>query len=264
MCLIAFAWNASSRYRLLLAANRDEFHDRPALPAHWWSDVPDVYGGRDLNAGGTWLAIGRQGKLAAVTNFRERPHRGPGERSRGELGAAYVAGTHSPERHALALQASADRYAGFNLLLFDWSGNAPSCAYLSNRSPDTVPQMPPAGVHTLSNHLLNTEWPKSLWLGAVVQEVLDHQNPVEQLFDALTDQRPVSAHEVPADANQSDPDVLIRTPFIVNARYGTRASTVVAVKHDGSLLFVERTWNWGRDTRGNEGPVFAGERRLEL
>lgn len=264
MCLIAFAWNASSRYRLLLAANRDEFHDRPALPAHWWADMPGVYGGRDLNAGGTWLAISRQGKLAAVTNFRERPHRGPGERSRGELGASYVAGTSPPERHALALQASADRYGGFNLLLFDWSNSAPSCAYLSNRAPDTAPQVPAAGVHTLSNHLLNTEWPKSLRLGAVVQEVLDHQNPVERLFDALTDQRPVGAHEVPADADHSDPDVLTRTPFIVDSRYGTRASTVVAVGHDGSVLFVERTWNWGRDSRGNEGPVFAGERRLEL
>ena len=257
MCLIAFAWQASSRYRLLLAANRDEFHDRPALAAHWWSDSPEVYGGRDLNAGGTWLAISRNGKLAAVTNYRERPHRGPGERSRGELGAGFVAGERSAIHHARALHEGADRYAGFNLLLFDWDGPEPACAYLSNRHPLAPVQEPGAGVHTLSNHLLNTRWPKALRLGAVIERVADHDDPVEELFDALADQRPVSPHEWPADADQSDPDALTRTPFIVDARYGTRASTVVTVDHSGHVCFVERSWTWSPD-----GARCIGERRL--
>ena len=259
MCLIAFAWQASSRYRLLLAANRDEFHDRPALPAHWWSDLPTVYGGRDLNAGGTWLAISRHGKLAAVTNYRERPHRGPGERSRGELGASFVAGDHPATHHARTLHASADRYAGFNLLLFDWAGAELSCAYLSNRHPHAPLQAPAPGVHTLSNHLLDTRWPKSLRLGGVVERVADDHDPIEPLFQALADQRPVSPEEVPTDANHTDPDVLTRTPFILDARYGTRASTVVSVGHDGRVCFVERAWQWSPD-----GARCVGERRLEF
>jgi uncharacterized protein with NRDE domain len=259
MCLIAFAWRASSRYRLLLAANRDEFHDRPALPAHWWDDVPTVYGGRDLNAGGTWLAISRHGKLAAVTNYRERPDRGPGERSRGELGASFVAGNHPATHHAQALHARADRYAGFNLLLFDWAGPEPACAYLSNRHPHAPIQEPAPGVHTLSNHLLNTRWPKSLRLGSVVGQVADDSDPIEPLFQALADQRPVNPEEVPTDADRTDPAVLTRTPFIFDARYGTRASTVVTVGHDGRVCFVERVWQWSPD-----GARCVGERRLQF
>jgi len=259
MCLIAFAWKASSRFRLVLAANRDEFHDRPALAAHWWRDSPTVYGGRDLNAGGTWLAISRRGKLAAVTNYRERPHRGPGERSRGELGASFVAGERPAIHHARALHSDADRYAGFNLLLFDWDGTGPDCAYLSNRHPSAPIQTPAPGVHTLSNHLLNTRWPKSLRLGSVMERMADCDDPVEPLFEALADQRPVSPQELPADADQTDPDALTRTPFIFDARYGTRASTVVTVDHNGHVRFVERSWAWSPD-----GARFTGERRLEF
>ena len=259
MCLIAFALNASPRYRLLLAANRDEFHDRPALGAQWWSDVPGLYGGRDLNAGGTWLAIDRAGRLAAVTNFRERPHRGPGARSRGELGVSYLSAATSAAAHATALLPVAEQYGGFNLLLFDWtSPTGPECVYLTNRAPDAPVRAPGPGIHTLSNHLLNTRWPNSDRLGRALSASLDDPDPFAPLFQALADREPVTQDEGAA-SDSTDPDILNRTPFIFDPRYGTRASTVVAIGHDGELRFAERSWRWNESS-----PELIGERRLTL
>lgn len=259
MCLIAFAWNTSPRYRLVLAANRDEFHDRPAAAARWWDDKPHIFGGRDLSAGGTWLAISATGRLAAVTNFRDRPHRGAGVRSRGELATSFLASDLAPLGHATQISARADQYGGFNLLLFDWRREAEGCVYLSNRHPEPAPHLPHHGVHTVSNHLLNTPWPKAERLRRVMANALQQNDPIEPLFDALADSSPVSQAELPSEGDFSDPDVLTRTPFIADSRYGTRASTVVTVTHDGAIRFVERSWCW-RDQR----PVCTGERRLDL
>ena len=259
MCLIAFAWNACPRYRLVLAANRDEFHDRPTEAARWWRDAPQVFGGRDLSAGGTWLALSSAGRLAAVTNFRDRPHRGAGERSRGELAATFLSTALSPLAHAEQLLPHAHHYGGFNLLLFDWQPARPGFVYLSNRHDPHAVQAPPDGIHTVSNHLLNTPWPKSERLRNVMAEALRERDPSESLFAALADSRPVTPSEIPDGSDFSDPDVLTRTPFIANARYGTRASTVVTVTHQGAVRFIERTWGWS-DT----GPVCSAERQLDL
>lgn len=259
MCLIAFALDAHPRYRLLLAANRDEFHQRPALAAHWWNDAPDVYGGRDLDAGGTWLAIDRHARLAALTNFRERPYRGAGERSRGELGASFLRNTTPAHLHAEGLLPDVGRYGGFNLLLFDLFREQHSGVYLTNRDESRPLQSLTPGLHTLSNHLLDSRWPKSLRLRQALESALNEADPFEPLFDALSDRTPVSAAEFVNELDSDDPDVLTRTPFIFDARYGTRASTVVAVTHDGTLRFAERSWRWA-----SEAPVFSGERRLEF
>lgn len=258
MCLIAFALDASPRYRLLLAANRDEFHDRPAREAQWWSDVPGLYGGRDLNAGGTWLAIDRAGRLAAVTNFRERPHRGPGERSRGELCVSYLSAATSADAHAGALLPTTAQYGGFNLLLFDWASAGPHCVYLTNRAPHASVRTPGPGIHTLSNHLLNTRWPNSDRLGRTLAASLEDPDPFGALFQALADRTPVS-HAESAVADSTDPEILNRTPFIFDPRYGTRASTVVAVGRDGTVRFAERSWRWTEAS-----PKLIGERRLTL
>ncbi|NBS66556.1 MAG: hypothetical protein EBT33_19835, partial [Betaproteobacteria bacterium] len=109
------------------------------------------------------------------------------------------------------------------------------------------------------NHLLNTRWPKSLRLGSVVEQVANDSDPIEPLFQALADQRPVNPEEVPTDADRTDPAVLTRTPFIFDARYGTRASTVVTVGHDGRVCFVERVWQWS-----SGGARCVGERRLQF
>ncbi len=259
MCLIAFAWNKSPRHRLVLAANRDEFHDRPTLAARWWDDAPKVFGGRDLSAGGTWLALNSAGRLAAVTNFRERPHRGPGERSRGELATSFLTGGLTPQDHAAQLLPHAAHYGGFNLLMFDWSREQHACVYLSNRHTHSPLHAPADGIHTVSNHLLNTPWPKSERLSTIMAEAMTLHDPFDRLFDALADTKPVADSEIAQDADRSDPDVLTRTPFIFDQRYGTRASTVVVVDRDGGVRFAERTWRWT-----SNGPVCSGERRLTL
>jgi uncharacterized protein with NRDE domain len=259
MCLIAFAWNASPQYRLVLAANRDEFHDRPADAARWWGDTPHIFGGRDLSAGGTWLALSATGRLAAVTNFRDRPHRGAGTRSRGELATSFLTSEIAPYGHAMEIATRGNQYGGFNLLLFDWRRETAACVYLSNRHPEPAPYLPDNGIHTVSNHLLNTPWPKAERLRRVMANALLQNDPIEQLFDALADSRPVSPSELPSEGDFSDPDVLTRTPFIADSRYGTRASTVVTVNHQGDIRFVERTWRWSE-----QRPVCTGERRLEM
>jgi uncharacterized protein with NRDE domain len=242
MCLIAFALNSSSRYKLVLASNRDEFHDRPSLAAHWWDSYPQVYAGRDLEAGGTWLGVSRSGRVAAVTNFRDRPVRGSGSRSRGELGLRFLIDEACAAQHAKKLAEEADSYGGFNLLLFDWQDDHMPCLYLTNRDARAPLQAPSHGVHGLSNHLLNTPWPKVKRLRSALESALDLPNPMERLFDALADKSPVDVSEV-GDA-PGDPDALARTPFIANAHYGTRASTVITLEGNGRLTFCERSWLW--------------------
>ncbi|HLM67041.1 MAG TPA: NRDE family protein, partial [Longimicrobium sp.] len=157
MCLIAFAHAAHPAFRLVVAANRDEAYARPTVPAGWWADAPDVLAGRDLREGGTWMGVTRGGRFAAVTNFRDPGFAQiAGAPSRGALVADFLRGPADAdaEAYAHALSARAAEYNGFNLLV----GDAVGLFYLSNRAPG-VRRLEP-GVYALSNHLLDTPWPK--------------------------------------------------------------------------------------------------------
>lgn len=257
MCLIAFALEPSSRFRFVLAANRDEFHDRPAAPAHWWASDPGVYAGRDMLAGGTWLGVNRAGRAAALTNFRDRPLRGSGSRSRGELAAAYLGSGTALHHYAQSVAGSFQEFGGFNLLLFEFDRPTAQCVYLSNRTTNEAPQTLTSGVHGLSNHLLNTPWPKVRRLQSAMKASLELTDPTEALLAALTDRSAIAADEVSAEAGESEP--LTRTPFIADARYGTRASTVLSVDHGGHVIFVERSWGWSQNA-----PCLLGERRVRF
>jgi uncharacterized protein with NRDE domain len=268
MCLIAFALHAHQDWPLILAANRDEFHDRPSLSAHWWEDHPDIYGGRDLSARGTWLGLSRRGRLAALTNYREsraEPTTAQAQaqpRSRGELLRAFLGSAENSERWSQARSRELDDYAGFNALLFDWAGAGSVRAhYLSNRHP-RAPLHPLApGIHGLSNHLLGTRWPKVDRLCAVLTEAISRSpGRIETiLFDALSDREPIAAHELDRADPVSGTEVLQRTPFVADGRYGTRASTVVMLRADGRLRFIERSWDWHQGS-----PRQVAERVLEL
>lgn len=239
MCLILFAWHVHPRYSLVVAANRDEFHQRPSAAARFWEDQPEILAGRDLQAGGTWLGITRSGRFAAVTNYREpaTPEQ-PLERSRGHLVHDYLTGEETPLDHARGLASDASDYRGFNLLLA-----APgSMAYLSNRGEGAVGIG--AGTHGLSNHLLNTDWPKVRSGRERLQCLLeDEQLDVENLFNLLTD-KSLTPGEIPGNLEKSlAPEQLAKHYFIVSPVYGTRCSTVVLVGHDGSVQFHERQFN---------------------
>ncbi|HEY8520380.1 MAG TPA: NRDE family protein [Gammaproteobacteria bacterium] len=216
MCLLAIAHRVSDRYPLVVAANRDERHDRPSLAIYWWHDHA-IFGGRDLVASGSWLAVDRRGRLAAVTNVREDGG-WPGARSRGRLVADYLAGAENALGFAEALAPSLDQYGPFNLVLFDGR----DLVYTSNRAPTEIL---PAGIHALSNATLRSDWPKLGTAREGLRRALERDDPTEALFELLAIRDP-NGHE--------------SSVFVEGGEYGTRSSAVILLDADGRLSFTER------------------------
>lgn len=241
MCLILLAHEAHGRFPLVVAANRDEFYARPTLPAAWWADAPDVLGGRDLRGGGSWLGVTRSGRWAAVTNFREPAVERPGARSRGELVGDFLRGTDSPADYLDRLLSRADAYHGFNLLV----GEPGAIYWLSNRAPPEsaaapVPLRP--GVHGLSNHLLDTPWPKVERGRRAMEDLLGEAEPAtDRMLEILLDRTVAADHDLPDTGIGADLERALSTLFIVTPDYGTRASTALLVDRGGHVVFVERT-----------------------
>ena len=236
MCLILFAWRAHPDYRLVLAANRDEFHQRPTLPADVWPRQPDLLAGRDLQAGGTWLGVTRSGRVAAVTNYREPlAPEVPLERSRGELVTDFLTGHFPPLEQAERLRLSGGSYRGFSLLL----GTPESLAYVSNRHERTLEIG--AGCHGLSNHLLDTDWPKVHSGRARLEQLLDTDRiDPEALLDLLTERSLVPGDMPPGADDGEIRRHLMNHYFIVSPEYGTRSSTVVLMDGNARVTFIER------------------------
>ena len=184
MCLIAIAWQARADLPLVVAANRDEWRDRPAEPAQWWTDRPDVLAGRDLQAGGTWLGISREGRFAAVTNFRDPSDRRSTARSRGELVADFLAGHLEPAAYAAQVARRAHEYNAFNLLVADTA----TLWYFGSREGPPRPVEP--GVHALSNHVLDEPWPKVTHARRAMEAALRDPDPAPKLFAMLSDATP--------------------------------------------------------------------------
>lgn len=248
MCLIAFAWQRHPRWRLLLAGNRDEFHARPTAALDRWDGAP-ILGGRDLQAGGTWLGVAAGGRCAAVTNVRDPGAPQEGE-SRGHLAADYLAGGAAAAAHADALVQTAVVYRPFNLLVFD----AQAAFCLGNRPAPRV-QAVATGVHGLSNAALDTPWPKTLTLMHRMECWLqgDEEN-FAPLFEALADEHAAADAELPDTGIGIERERDLSAAFIRGTTYGTRASSVVAVGHDGRGVIIER--------RFGPGGVFLGQSSL--
>lgn len=256
MCLIVFAWRAHPEYPLVLAANRDEFHARPAVPLDWWADAPEVLGGRDLQAGGTWLALARSGRFATVTNYREdlAPH--PGVRTRGELVTKFLESHDSAMQFAGALDGEA--YAGFSLLAGEL-GNREQLVYISNRG-DPARALEP-GLYGLSNASLDTPWPKLLRSKRRLQDLVEGGTvDAEALFALLADREPGSSEDI-ADAIADDlPPAMMRAiaaPFVVSPAYGTRCSTVVRAGTNGEVEVHERRFDSTGTPTGDSHVVFT-------
>jgi uncharacterized protein with NRDE domain len=260
MCLVTLAWNVSHHYPLVIAANRDEFYVRPTLPAQEWDNAPGVYGGRDLRAGGGWLALSQDGRLAAVTNVREPlPH--SSARSRGHLIRDFMLnGGHAADEAALRL-ADAKDYGPFNLLL--WDGR--DVIHVTNRPvPGWVALEP--GLHGLSNGALDSDWPKvrrvqstlKSWLATLPDASCepDVEADVAPLFAALSDADTAQDAELPNTGLDLEMERQLSPPFICGDEYGTRASTVVLVRRDGRTILIER--------RFGAGGVPDGESRVAL
>ena len=241
MCLIYVAWRRHPRHRLVVAANRDEFHARPSLPVHWWDDTPGVLAGRDLEAGGTWMAVGTGGRFAAITNYPD-PERIPGAPSRGSLVSEFVAGDEPAEAYLGRVIEEGHRYNGFSLLAMDGD----TLAFASNRSRGVVRLDP--GVYGLSNHLLDTPWPKVTGGKVELERLL--AGPEVRVSDLLALLAPGDPrhHEAPTADTESDPGRMQwrASRFIIGSDYGTRASAAILLDGGGAGVFVERSF----DSRG--------------
>jgi len=251
MCLLLFAWRPDETHRLVLAGNRDEFHERPAAPADWWEN--GALGGKDLRAGGTWLAAHRSGRFAVVTNFREPIEEGRGPRSRGELVTGFLESDLSPEEFAREVAARGREYAGYNLLL----GSPEALVYLSNRG--RGPERLAPGLYGLSNHLLDTPWPKLERTRARFAALLGEGAPTGQLLEMLADREPAADGEMPDTGIGPDWERLLSSPFIVNTHYGTRCSTILKLLEDGEMHFTERRFDAHGNPSGESAFHFAIE-----
>lgn len=258
MCLLVFAWQSHPRYRLIFAGNRDEFHDRPAAAMQWWQDAPDILAGRDLKAGGTWLGVARtNGGFGVVTNYRDMQRPVPGAPSRGELIRQWLTSAEPPLEFAHGLEARALAYAGFNLLIADGS----EMAYASNRAPQFARALP-AGIYGLSNHLLDTPWPKLERTRARFTRLVSRAQPVlADLEEMLADRQPAQDSELPQTGLPPERERLLSAPFIVDAQYGTRCTTVVLVDREGHTVVRERRFDAAGRTTGMEDFSFAPQRQ---
>lgn len=236
MCLIAFAWNVHPRWRLVLAGNRDELHARPSAPLAHWPGSP-VIAGRDLLAGGTWLGVTAGGRCAVVTNVRD-PYAAMDGQSRGLLVSEFLAGIDAADTHAERLRACATSYRPFNLLLFD-GGQA---AFVGNHPVPHGRTLEP-GMHALSNADLDTPWPKVRAVRQALQAWLAQTDgdPVD-LFAALADERLAPDAQLPDTGIGLPLERHLSSAFVRGEAYGTRASTVVAIAHDGSGFIFERSF----------------------
>jgi len=239
MCLIAFAWRVHPRYPLLLVGNRDEFHARPTAPLGWWHDEGDIAGGRDLAAGGTWLAMSRNGRFGALTNFRDPRALRPDGPSRGELVPAFLKGDQRPIDAARAAAARGHLYSGFNLLACDGR----TLAYASN-CPDAHASELDPGIYGLSNHRLDTPWPKLDLARSALATVLAADEPdADEIFRVVSDRTQPPDHALPDTGVGLALEQLLSSQFIVSPSYGTRSSTMVMISADGEVCIVERSYD---------------------
>ncbi len=241
MCLILFAHQAHRNYPVILAANRDEAYARPAAPAAFWDDHPDIYGGRDLEQGGTWLGLTRSGRIAAVTNYRNRNGGRSAPLSRGALVSGFLAGDMDAEPYLEEVKASGAQYNGYILI----AGDLDALYWVSNRGPGVEKICP--GVHGLSNHLLNTPWPKIKRSKQAMEALLDagEAELTARLFEILADRSAAPDHELPDTGVGLQRERELSSNFISGGRYGTRASTVILVDKDGGVLYIERSFGSG-------------------
>jgi uncharacterized protein with NRDE domain len=249
MCLILLALNSHPSFKLVLAANRDEYYNRPAAPPSFWEETPHLLAGRDLAEGGTWLGITRHGRIAAITNYRDPASFKKEAPSRGKLVIDYLLGKDSPSDYLVTIRSDAGRYNGFNLLV----GEKDRISWYSNRS-DRIVLLSP-GIHGVSNRLLNTPWPKTVRGKELLAEVLRDRSSLssDSLFSLLQDRHQPPDEELPSTGVRLEWERVLSPIFIKSPDYGTRSSTVILIDKEDHVTFLDRTFN------GHPEPVSTSE-----
>jgi uncharacterized protein with NRDE domain len=247
MCLLVIGWRAHPRYRLVVAANRDEFHDRPAAALAPWADAPHLIAGRDLRAGGTWLGMDRERRFGVVTNYRElqRPRRSAP--SRGGLIPLFLSCPLAAREFLAELETDAPAYSGFNLLLADRD----SLWYASNRA-DAFARALPAGIHGISNQALDAPSPKLARVRSRFEAALARANELSaaELFEVLADRERAAAETLTYTGLTREWELALSSPFVLHGEYGTRCSTVVLLEHSGALTIAEHRFDSGGNDAG--------------
>lgn len=237
MCLIALSWQPDSEIPLTLMANRDEFYQRPALPVHFWKDHPHILGGRDLEAGGGWLAFSRNGRFAALTNYRELPIP-TNKQSRGDLVRNFLADDISPTDYLSAIKQARDQYAGFNLLI----GTQTELFYYSNKLPENQFKRLLPGVYGLCNHLLDTPWPKLVAARNGLTELLNQKAEPNQFIEFMYDNTQAEDELLPDTGIGHAREKLLSSRFIASNDYGTRNTSVIQIAKRHRLRWTEQNY----------------------
>lgn len=238
MCLIFLSVQDHPHYKLIVAANRDEFYQRKTAPADYWQDHPEILGGRDLEAHGTWMAMNKKGHIAMVTNYRDIRNIKPVAPSRGALVTNYLLETGSPENYLNQLVLKDDAYNGFNLIV----GSAEELWYHSNYKKGVYRLSP--GLYGLSNHLLDTPWPKVERGLEKMREILTADEiSSDSLFEVLVDDVIASDDKLPDTGVGLERERALSSMFIKSPGYGTRCSTVVLVDKSNNVQFSERVYD---------------------
>ncbi len=249
MCLILFANNVHPKYKLILAANRDEFYKRSTRPAQWWEDKTNVLAGKDLEGGGTWMGISKSGRIAALTNYRKLPITEKYDSTRGKLVTDFLEGNIPGAEYLPVLEDSKDEFDGYNLLF----GNADELYWYSNKEPlsrrtvlnlQTAPTQIESGIHGISNALLDTPWPKVEHGKEVLSTIVNESDQIDpnQLFDMLHNTDLAPDDDLPDTGIGIEFERILSAAFIKSPDYGTRISTIILIDNANNVYFNERAF----------------------
>jgi len=239
MCILFIAVNQHPDYPLIIAANRDEFHERPTAQSHFWPDHKMLLAGRDLRAQGTWMGMNRNGRISALTNVRDPQKILPEATSRGELVTHFLLNNDSQNKYLDTLQMTKDNYNGYNLLFGDWHD-----LWVYNNHTDQIDKLRP-GFYGLSNADLNSPWPK---INQGVTQLKAHclqstKIDTDKLFDILLDQTQSTDDLLPKTGVPIDWERKLSSVFIKSAEYGTRSATLLLIDRNDNVNWIEHTFN---------------------
>ncbi|WP_299463171.1 NRDE family protein [uncultured Microscilla sp.] len=238
MCLLTFAWKTHPKYKLIFASNRDEFYKRNTAPAQFWNENKQILAGKDLEAGGTWMGLHKNGRFTALTNYRDIDNIKATAPSRGRLTLDYLQSNDSPKAYLEGIFENIDAYNGFNLL----TGNTEELYYLSNYQHKIIQLQ--AGIYGLSNALLDSDWFKVQRLKKKFTEMVDAEEIEENaLLDLMYDPTKANETEVQRTGLPIEREIMLSPMFIKSPQYGTCSSATILIDYDNNVRFTERVYN---------------------